>query len=43
VTAFLLERIGLESWRDMPIPVEVAIEDTSPEPERPPPVPAAGE
>ncbi|HEY8859112.1 MAG TPA: AI-2E family transporter [Gaiellales bacterium] len=47
VSAFLLERIGLESWRDMPIPVEVAIEDTSPEPEpepeRPPPVPAAGE
>jgi predicted PurR-regulated permease PerM len=41
VSAFLLERIGLESWRDMPIPVEVEIEDAAPE--RPPPVPAAGE
>jgi predicted PurR-regulated permease PerM len=41
VSGFLLERIGLESWRDMPIPVEVGIEEAVPD--RPPPVPAAGE
>lgn len=47
VAGFLLERISLESWRDGPIPVEVAIEPPGdadePVPSRPPPLPAAGE
>jgi predicted PurR-regulated permease PerM len=43
VSAFLLERLTLESWRDTPIPVEIEIEKPAADPDRPPPVPAAGE
>jgi hypothetical protein len=47
VSAFLLERIGLESWQGGPVPVEVELEPpaaAAPElPEPTPPVSAAGE
>jgi predicted PurR-regulated permease PerM len=45
VAAFLLERISLEPWRDGPSPVEVEIEPPGdePVPDRPAPLPAAGE
>jgi predicted PurR-regulated permease PerM len=48
VSAFLLERIGLERWRGGPIALEVGVEDIGgrgddPADDRPAPVPAAGE
>ncbi len=48
VSAFLLERIGLEHWRGGPIALEVGVEDIGgpgdePADDRPAPVPAAGE
>lgn len=48
VSAFLLERIGLERWQGGPIALEVGVEDMGgggddPADDRPAPVPAAGE
>jgi predicted PurR-regulated permease PerM len=42
VAAFMLERMGLETWRDGgPVPVEVELEPGASAPEDPEPVPAA--